>query len=63
MDLPDLKYTPPAKDVADVDEIDEDAGNKMEGDIWDEMEEDGTGVEQVAKRYKTPMTSKSLLLM
>lgn len=33
MDLPDLKYTPPAKDVADVDEIDEDAGNKMEGDI------------------------------
>ena len=37
MDLPDLNFTPPAEDV---DEMDEDAENEMEGHVGEEMEGD-----------------------
>lgn len=37
MDLPDLNFTPPAEDM---DGMDEDAENEMEGDVEDGMEGD-----------------------
>ena len=61
MDLPDLNFTPHAEDV---DEMDEDAENEMEGHVGDEMEEDaGKGMEgyEIVQNLGTVIVDHSII--